>query len=177
METDISPWVAVLGVIAASALASFGTLMAARWSNRNEQVRLRNELVSILGNDRTSLNDAAETARKRANEVDAELEQVRDQRRQTMDELAATKIAHREALAEMSAAHRTALEERDSQRRQVEITLTDVRRQLGETERELARCRDEVTRRGNMIDAQANVIAEMRVRLGPAAGGMGGAGT
>lgn len=177
MSPEISPWLAAFGVIAAAALASFGTLLAARWSNRNEQVRLRNELVTILGNDRTSLNDAAENARKRANEVDAELEQVRDQRRQTMDELAATKIAHREAVAEMVAQHRTALEERDSQRRQVEITLADVRRQLGETERELARCRDEVTRRGNMIDAQASVIAELRARFGPTTGGTGGMGT
>ena len=174
MAADVSPWVAVLGVIAAAALASFGTLLAARWSNRNEQVRLRNELVTILGNDRTSLNEAAENARKRANEVDAELEQVRDQRRQTMDELAATKIAHREAIAEMTSNHRAALEERDSQRRQVEITLADVRRQLGETERELARCRDEVTRRGNMIDAQASVIAELRARFGTGAGPIGG---
>jgi chromosome segregation ATPase len=175
--TDLNPWLAALGVIIAAALASIGTLAAARWSHRNEQVRLRNELVTILGHDRDSLSEAAEKARARANEVDSELELVRDQRRATMDELAATKIAHREAVAEMTANHRTALEERDSQRRQVEATLSDVRRQLAETERELARCRDEVTRRGNMIDAQASVIAELRARFGPippSAGGTGG---
>lgn len=179
MDGDLSPWLAALGVIVAAALASAGTLAGARWSNRNEQVRLRNELVTILGNDRTSLNEAAENARKRANEVDAELEQVRDQRRQMADELAAAKIAHREAVADMVSQHRAALDERDTQRRQVELTLSDVRRQLSETERELARCRDEVTRRGNMIDAQASVIAELRARLGPpaATGGAGGIGT
>lgn len=161
---SLNPWVAALGVILAAIVASAGTLFAARWSHRNEQVRLRNELVSILGHDRDNLSQDADQARARAREVDEELEKVRDERRAMADELAGAKIAHREALAELVSNHRVALEERDSQRRQVELSLADVRRQLAETERELARCRDEVTRRGNMIEAQSQVIAELRAR-------------
>lgn len=168
----MEPWATALGVVLAAALASGGTVLGSRWSHRNERSRLRNELVTILGHDRDSLAEAAAKARARANEVDEELEKVRDERRQMADELAEARIAHREALAEMNDQRRAALEERDSQRRQIEVTLADVRRQLAETERELIRSRDEVTRRGQMIEAQATVIAEYRARY--PGGGVGG---
>lgn len=171
--TALEPWAGALGVVIAAVLASLGTVIGSRWSHRNERTRLRNELVTILGHDRDSLAEAAEKARARANEVDAELERVRDERRQIADEYAAAKIVHREALAEKEEQMRASLSERDAQRRQVEVALADVRRQLEETERELHRSRDEVTRRGDMINAQASVIAELRARTvpGPNAGG------
>lgn len=171
---DLSPWATTIGVIVAAVLASAGTVLGSRWSHRNERSRMRNELVTILGADRNALSEAAEKARIRANEVDEELEKVRDDRRAMADELATVKIAHREALADLVAQHRSALEERDSQRRQVEVTLADVRRQMQEIERELIRSRDEVTRRGDLINAQAQVIAQLRAQgVPPGTGGTG----
>lgn len=173
--TELEPWAGALGVVIAAILASVGTVLGSRWSHRNERTRLRNELVTILGHDRDSLADAAEKARSRANEVDAELERVRDERRQIADEYAAAKIVHREALAEKDQQMRDALQERDAQRRQLEVTLADVRAQMAELERELHRSRDEVTRRGDMINAQAQVIAQLRAQTAPA--NPGGTGT
>lgn len=169
----MEPWLGALAVVLAAALASAGTVLGSRWSHRNERTRLRSELITILGHDRDSLAEAAEKARARANEVDAELERVRDERRAIADEYAAAKIAHREAMAEKEELMRAALQERDSQRRQLEVTLGDVRAQMAEIERELHRSRDEVTRRGDMISAQAQVIAQLRAQAPPPPGGTG----
>ncbi len=165
----------VLAIIAAAIIAAAATAVTSRWANRNERIRLRQELIEIRGGDRQRLTDELEKVRARANEVDAELEKVRDERRTTADEYAAARIAHREALADQLTAHRQslaerevehrqALAERDSQQRELGLTLQQVQGQLDTCSRELASVQQELTNRGEMIRAQGQIIADYRAR-------------
>lgn len=163
-DGGISPWIGLVGILAAALIAAGGTVVGSRWASRNERTRLRQELVTITGTDRERLAAELDRVRTRANEVDEELESVRDERRALADEYAQAKIVHREALAEQSANHREALLDKDTAQRALELQLREVRGQLDDVTRELATCRMELNRRGDMIQAQGQIIAEWQVR-------------
>lgn len=165
----------VMGAILAAAIASIGTLVASRWATRNERIRLRQELMALGGTERRELAEEAQKARARANEVDEELEKVRDERRALADQFAEFKITTREAAAEKDAAHRQAMldrevvhrramDEAESAKRELTLQLQRADGQLEECGRELTRSRLEHERLGDLVRAQATVIAEFRAR-------------
>lgn len=175
MDDVSSVWVSLVGIILTAVIASGGTLLASRWATRNERQRLRQEMIDITGNDRQRLVDETDRARRRANEVDAELEKVRDERRAMADEFATFRIASREALAEKETVHRQAMldrevlhrqamEEKEVARRELALQLQRAEGQLEECGRELNRSRQENERLGDLVRAQATVIAEYRAR-------------
>lgn len=173
----------IFGAVLAALIASVGTLIASRWANRNERERLRQEMVAIAGTERRNLAEEAEKARARANEVDGELERVRDERRAMADEFASFRIASREAAAEKESAHRAALLDRESvhrrasdeaeaARRELALQIQRVEGQLEECQRELQRSRLENERLGDLVRAQSSIIAEYQARNpSPPAGG------
>lgn len=165
----------IIAVVVTALITSIGTLVASRWATRNERERLRQELRAIAGTERQQLADEAEKARKRANEVDEELERVRDERRALADEFAVFRIAsreaaaekednHRQALQDRESLHRRALDETDAGKRELTLQLGHVNRQLEECSREMARSRAENERLADLVRAQATVIAEYRAR-------------
>ena len=165
----------ILAVILTALIASGGTLVASRWANRNERIRLRQEMVAIGGTERQMLAEEAQKARARANEVDEELEKVRDERRALADQFAEFKISTREAAAEKESTHRAALLEREAlhrramdaaeaNKRELALQLQRVEGQLDECNREISRVRAEGERMSDLVRAQAVVIAEYRAR-------------
>lgn len=165
----------VIGAIVAAVIASVATLFASRWATKNERIRLRQELLALGGTERAALAEEAQKARARANEVDAELERVRDERRALADEFATFRIASREAAAEKDSAHRAALLDRENihrqammqaeqARRELQVQLQRVEAQLEECGRELTRSRLEHERLGDLVRAQSTVIAEYQAR-------------
>lgn len=174
-DSGISVWVGLAGIIIAAVIAAGGTVLGSRWASRNERTRLRQELVTITGTDRERLAAELDRVRARANEVDEELESVRDERRALADEYAQAKIEHRiaiaekdetqrEALAEKERLHRAAMLDKDTAYRSLELQLQAAQNQLAESQQEMSRCRMELNRRGDMIQAQGQIIEDWRVR-------------
>lgn len=154
----------VLAILGAAVVAAIGTIYGARWSGRNERARNRQELITIMGTDRQRLSEELTQVRNGRREVDEELEKVRDERRALADEYANAKISHREAIAVKDADHRAALMEKDISHQQTQAQLRSVEQQLAESRRALERCQTELERRGDLIRAQSEVIAELRAR-------------
>lgn len=174
-EAGVGPGWAIFGVIVAAAIAALATAMAARWATRNERVRLRQELISITGGERERLATELDRVRTRANEVDEELEKVRDERRLIADEYAAAKIAHREAIADKDAAARESLAaarqaqyevlaSKEAQERALGLQLQQMQNQMEACDREMTAVRAELERRTNMIQAQSQIIADFQAR-------------
>ena len=155
-------------IILVAIITAVVTSVTARWSSRNEQRKISQEMVSILGTERQNLSNDLERVKKDSRELVTELTKVQDELLQVKEEYALAKIEHRQAIAEKD----LIIKERDQALNDQHAATASVMRKLDEATALLDTQSNEIQRERRarqegleLISEQARELARLRARL------------
>jgi DNA repair exonuclease SbcCD ATPase subunit len=147
-----------IAIIVVAVITAAGSIYAARKSAKNDQNRINQAMVTVLGVEREKIAAELDRATIRTNATNEQLEKVGADLRAAREELTEVRITHREAIAEKDATIR----ERDATIREVQARTIELEAMLNACRTELGQVRAELQNALTLIHDQARALQAQR---------------